>query len=160
MFKMLNSCFLLKIQTWLNKNDHLNISFRHVSLLKSEQVLSKHFSTGQESLLWKSCTHHWKAILGWGTGTNQQWWTMIRSCHRCFINKSSSTKSMSAKGSLILALLSMKWDWKMVLNGLLNWRNDVLWSFTPKPPLETGIVSVKSSPKTQVLSMEPKPFKP
>ena len=81
---------------------------------------------------------------------------MIRSCHHRFINKSSSTKPMSAKSSLILALLSMKWDWKMVLNGLLNWRNDVLWSFTPKPPLETGIVSVKkkkNSPKPQVLYM-------
>lgn len=50
---------------------------------------------------------------------------------------------MSAKGSCILALLSMKWDWKMVLNGLLNWRNDVLWSFTPKPHLRQALSQFK-----------------
>lgn len=100
--------------------------------------------TSQEGIAWM------------GTGASQWWWTTIRSCLHCFINKSSSTKPMSAKGSRILALLSMKWDWKMILNGLLNWRNDVLWSFTLKPPLETCVFSVKNSSKTQVLYTEPK----
>lgn len=47
MFKPMNSYFLLKIQRWLNKGDHLNrfLRWKVETCLssKSKQVLSKHF---------------------------------------------------------------------------------------------------------------------
>lgn len=53
LFKPWNSYFLLPIQTWLSKNGHVNRFLKHASLLKSKQVLSKHFSSGQGSSLWE-----------------------------------------------------------------------------------------------------------
>lgn len=151
------STFPREIQRWLNRRDYSRRFLRQKVEIRlcfeSRQALSDHFSRGRH----------------WGPEKN------VHITGKHGLNKRQSTPRMmgrdkimspllykqkalpqkkeplSAKGSLILALLSMKWDWKMVLNGLLNWRNDVLWSFPPKPPLETGIVFVKRSPESQVI---------
>lgn len=127
---------------------------------KSQQELSERFSRGQASRLWEECACHRKTWRERETERAPGWRATIRSCRQFYKQKALSQKNpASAKGSLVLALPSMKWDWKMVLNGLLNWRNDVLWSLPPKPPLETGIVRMQSSPKSRVIYVEPEPFR-
>lgn len=143
--------FPSKIQRWLNRRDYLGRFLKQkveIDLcFKSQQKLSDPFSRGQASWLWK-LAHHRKTSLGWESEQtpNEGPPHKIMSPLPCK-QKARPQKPASAKSSLTLALLSMKWDWKMVLNGLLNWRNDVLWSLPPKPPRETSIVSVHSSPE-------------
>lgn len=162
MFTRLNSYISSKFM--VEESDHLNRFLRQkvetCFPFKASKYCQTNFSTGGESLPWKSCTHPRKEGITWmGDRSKPVTRDHDKILSPPLYKQKLCDKTDVSKSSLVFALLSMKWDWKMVLNGLLNWRNDVMVSFTPKPLLEKCIVSVKNSPKIHVLFVEPEAFK-